>query len=131
MSNDVDADFARLHATAQMGASSFDASKRHPLFSTFHSYVLAHKYGKEDPQTYMRNPGLRSMDTRQATIEGMQKAGAGVRRYADMYRPSIPGPIPPMPGVNTTVPTPVTNPGAYSFTHREYSQRMSPPGAFS
>lgn len=125
MSDDVNADFARLHGTAQIGASGFDATAKHPLFSTLHSYALAHKYGQESPQTYMNNPRLRTMDTRQAAMQGLQSAGAGVRRFADMYRPSIPGPIPSMSGPMTTVPT---NPGAYSFTRRQYSARMTPPG---
>lgn len=125
MSIDVNADFARLHHVAQKGAAGIDLSKPHPLFTASHSMILAHKYGKEDVQTYMNNPRLRQMDTRQAAMEGMQKLGEGVRRASDYYRPSVPGPVPAMPGPSTTVPT---NPGAYRYKPGNYSQRMTPPG---
>jgi hypothetical protein len=126
MSDDVNADFARLHGIAQLGASGFDMTKGHPLFTATHSMILAHKYGREDVQTYMRHPGLRSMDTRQAALESLQSAGSTVKRFADMYRPSIPGPIPDMSGPATTVPT---SPGAYKFSQRTYSKPMTPPGS--
>lgn len=100
----VSEDFSRLHGTATGAAESFDATKTHPVFGAAHSMILAHRYGKADPYTYMNHPGLRGMDTRQAALEGMQKLGEGVRRVTDMYRPSIPGPLPPMPGVNRPAP---------------------------
>lgn len=126
MSDDVEADFARLHGVAQIGHAGFNAAGQHPLFSAVHSFTLAHKYGKEDPRTYMRNPGLRQMDTREAAMQGMQKLGEGVRRWSDYYKPSVPGPVPPIPGVNTTVPP--TNPGSYQYKPGNYSQAMTPPG---
>jgi hypothetical protein len=128
MSADVDADFARLHATTQVGVGGFDATKKHPLFSAVHSFALAHRYGKEDPATYMKNPGLRTMDTREAAIRGMQSAGDRVRRYADLYRPSIPGPVGTVPEPTTPAPE---MPSAYGFIKRNYSARMSPPGMVS
>lgn len=125
MSDDVNADFARLHAITQAGAANFNMTRTHPVFAGAHSLLLAHKYGKEDPYTYMRNPHLRAMDTREAALDSLRAAGSGVRRYADMYRPSIPGPVPEMPAPNTTVPT---SPGAYKFSQRSYSKPMTPPG---
>lgn len=125
MSDDINADFERLHGVAQVGHSGFNAAKPHPVFSAVHSFFLAHKYGKEDPGTYLRNPGLRNMDTRQAALEGLQSAGAGVRRGIDYLRPSIPGPVPTMPGPTVSTPT---MPAPATFTKRTYSARMTPPG---
>lgn len=124
MSQDVAGDFARLHGTAQIGATGLGI-KTHPLFSAAHSLILSHKYGQADPYTYMKNPHLRAMDTRQAALEGLQTAGGHVSRAADYFRPSVPGPVPPMPGANT--PMPPTSPGAYNYTKRPYSARMSTP----
>jgi len=124
MSDDVTNDFARLHETAQTGASGLGV-KTHPLFGAAHSMILAQKYGKADPYTYMNSPGLRAMDTRQAALEGMRTAGGTVRRASDMYRPSIPGPVPPMPGPTTSAPE---MPSPAKFTKRTYSQPTSPPG---
>lgn len=124
MSQDVAGDFARLHGTAQTGAEGLGV-KAHPLFSAVHSLALAHRYGQQDPQTYMRNPNLRALDTREAAFRGLQSAGGRVQRYADRWRPSIPGAVPPMPGVNT--PVPPTSPGAYSYTKGQYSARMTTP----
>jgi len=125
MSDDVNADFGRLHAVSRVGVSGFNAAGTHPLFSAVHSFALAHRYGKEDPQTYMRNPGLRTMDTRQAALEGMQQAGGAVRRGIDYLMPSIPKPPGPVPPPTTGVPT---MPAPSTFTKRTYSQRMTPPG---
>lgn len=125
MSDDINADFQRLHSVARTGLTGFNAAKPHPLFSAAHSYVLAHRYGKEDPTTYYRNPGLRNMDTRQAALEGMQKAGGAVRRGIDYLMPSIPGPVGPIPAPTTGVPT---MPAPATFTKRTYSARMTPPG---
>lgn len=125
MSDDVNADFGRLQGTAQTGVSGFNAAGRHPLFSAAHSFILAHKYGQADPQTYMRNPGLRQMDTRQAAMEGLQKAGQGVRRWADYYRPSIPGPVGTVPSPTTPAPKVPQN---YSYSNRSYSKPMTAPG---
>lgn len=79
MSDDVEADFARLHGTSQIGASGFNAAKAHPLFGAVHSVVLAQKYGGADPYTYMQNPRLRSIDTRDAALAGLQGLGARFR----------------------------------------------------
>lgn len=125
MSDDVNADFERLHGVAQIGHAGFNAAKPHPLFSGLQSLILAHKYGKEDVHTYMRNPGLRNLDTRQAALEGMQQAGGAVRRGIDYLRPSIPQPPGPLPAPTTGVPT---MPAPATFTKRTYSARMSPPG---
>lgn len=126
MSDDISGDFERLHQTTRIGLSGFNAAAPHPLFSAAHSFVLAHKYGKEDPRTYYRNPGLKNMDTRQAALEGMQKAGGAVRRGIDYMMPSIPKPPGPVPPPTTGVPP--TMPGPATFTKRTYSQRMTPPG---
>jgi hypothetical protein len=125
MSSDINADFSRLQGTAEIGVTGFNAAGTHPLFAAAHSFALAHRYGHTDPYTYMRNPGLRALDTRQAAMEGMQKLGEGVRRWSDYYRPSIPGPVGPIPATNTSTPT---MPSPAKFTKRTYSQRMSPPG---
>lgn len=79
MSNDVEADFARLHGTSQIGASGFNAAKTHPLFGAVHSFALAHKYGQADPYTYINNPRLRTVDTRDAALAGLQSVGARFR----------------------------------------------------
>lgn len=127
MSDDVHADFERLHSVARTGVTGFNAAKAHPVFSALHSLTLAHKYGKEDPQTYMRNPGLRSMDTRQAALEGLQSAGAGVRRYADRFA-AMPQPFDMSTVTTAPSPTVPTNPGAYQYKPGNYSARMTPPG---
>lgn len=124
MSDDVNADFGRLQQTAQIGASGFDATKTHPVFGALHSFALSHKYGQADPYTYMRNPNLRAMDTRAAAFQGMQKLGEGVRRAADMYRPSIPGPVPPMPSPTPTAPT---NPSQYTRSTLKANPRGTTP----
>lgn len=79
MSDDVEADFARLHGTSQVGVSGFNAAKTHPVFGALHSFALAHRYGQADPYTYMNNPGLRSLDTRDAALAGLQSLGARFR----------------------------------------------------
>jgi hypothetical protein len=128
MSDDVNADFERLHGVAQIGHSGFNAAGQHPVFSAAHSFFLAHKYGKEDPGTYLRNPGLRRMDTRQAALEGLQSAGAGVRRYSDRFA-ALPQPFDMSTVTTATSPTTVpTSPGAYQYKPRTYSARMTPPG---
>lgn len=77
---DVTDDFARLHATVPSPTSLSFGGRPSPVFSAVHSVALAAKYGREDPLTYMRNPGLRSLDTRQAAFDGLQAAGAGLQR---------------------------------------------------
>lgn len=95
----VGEDFARLHGTAQGAASGFDPNKTHPLFGAVHSIILAQRYGR-DPYMYLRNPGLRAMDTRQAAFRGLQKVGQKIKRY----RPGG------TPGVGVTPDTPAEEP---------------------
>jgi hypothetical protein len=120
MSDDVSGDFERLHGTAQAGAEGFDMGKAHPVFGAVHSLILAHKYGEGSFQDYLRNPGLRQMDTRDAALQGMRKAGEGVRRWGDQFRPPMPGPVSPMPGPATTAPT------AYPHTARSVTSPPQP-----
>ena len=79
--DDATADFARLQGTAEQTASNYNQPGGHPIFSAIHSFVLAHRYGYETPMTYMNNPGLRAMDTRDAAFRGLQNMGAGINRW--------------------------------------------------
>lgn len=103
----VSEDFSRLHGTAAGAAESFNPTKTHPVFGAAHSMILAHRYGKEDPHTYMNNPGLRAMDTREAAFQGLQKVGAGIKRYSQRFKGAQPSPAVTSPAA-PTAPTPAT-----------------------
>jgi hypothetical protein len=126
----VNADFGRLQGTAEQTASTFNQPGTHPIFSAIHSFVLAHRYGNESPWTYMNNPGLRAMDTREAAFEGLQKVGATVKRWrAGSTAPTVPSPT-PQPAAQ---PIPKVVPLAQHMAQAggkppTYSQPMTPPG---
>jgi hypothetical protein len=102
----VSEDFSRLHGTAAGAAEGFNPTKTHPVFGAVHSMILAHRYGKADPHTYMNNPGLRAMDTREAAFQGLQRLPQGIRSVRSLFSRSGPQ----SPG------GPVAGPGAPAWT---------------
>lgn len=127
MSIDPNQDFARLHAVSQNAAGNLDPTRQHPLFTRLHSAVLAHKYGQASYGEYLKHPGLRKMDTRDAAIESLQNAGSGVKRYSQVAFGNYPKPF----DLSTVAPTTVPSGPSFSYkptpTMANYSQRMSPP----
>lgn len=98
----VHEDFARLHGVAQEGASGLNPTKAHPVFGAVHSMLLGKRYGN-NPFAYMKHPGLRAMDTRQAALESLQRLPSNVIRAADRFAPNR-TPTPPVYSAPMTPP---------------------------
>lgn len=83
----------RFNAVTEQTASQMSPQREgsHPLFSAVQSVVLGRKYGI-NPLIYMHNPGLRSLDTRQAALETLQSVGSNVKRWRAGNTPTVPSP---------------------------------------
>jgi hypothetical protein len=106
LQEEVQSNAAGMSAVSEQTAAQMGQKREggHPLFSAVQSVILGRKYGI-NPLVYHQNPGLRTLDTRQAALEGLQSVGSSVKRWRAGNAPTVPSPT-PQPAAQPKTPPP-------------------------